>query len=139
MKTAYVKPTMMFEGFQPTEYVAACYVNVQCVGSNFYNGGYHDCDGRTSLIRTGASDPDRISTGTSTELYKPAENRNFWELLLIYLFSDERWWNRPWSEFADTYLNNQPIAGNYWIHNELGGHILTQPTLDAYKPRPNHS
>ena len=38
MKSVYVKPAMSFEMFQPTEYVAACYGTLTCVGNLAYSG-----------------------------------------------------------------------------------------------------
>lgn len=131
MKSAYVKPTMMFEGFQPTEYVAACY-KIQCKGYMLYDDGTsHDCKGGEFILKDGKHgnyDPNTSDNDTLSynEIKNGVVQKGYGSFIAVFLAALEALANDTWDSFWAGFNDK---TERYFIHQS---HPTQTQTYDAY-------
>ena len=130
MKSAYVKPTMMFEGFQPTEYVAACY-KVNCLGSGYYEETRHTCNGGEFIVKDGEHGNHQDTLyGTATDVLVRSAVSNWGEVVASFATHiGSKWligqpgdWDSFWASFNDQTVER-------YIYD---GHISESPSYNSY-------
>lgn len=152
MKSAYVKPIMMFEGFQPTEYVAACY-SFKCIahgvdgglsyvgsifeGADVINHTCTDDDGTINISNPSYNGTIGSSisyiTGTTTSYDRNKVPAGILAGLGVLFFGGS------WSNAVAAFWDTVGVSSNNYKTAYLIGEHIAETTQSPISSRPNHS
>lgn len=123
MKSAYVKPSMVFEGFEPTEYVAACY-RIECIGNFIFSNSQnvHECSESVTYVHDGmyGNHPGATLNGTPTEVTISEAVTDLGQILYLLAHNYAPTWlggtGEGWDGFIEDISGKTKTAYRYGSH-----------------------